>query len=195
MVLTGRTDYVRLHRGELPDNTTYVDPKAKDVQTRDFMRRVHTFGSDLEIVFNPLRGKWALYRVVLHGGARSSDLLQWEFDLDHPPGEWLIAKMERDVLTRCDRGYDHEVAGQRWLKSLCDKEQALEWERTQRWNDFRDDTANDMDIYAFRGRTSGARTQMKQRNRRPAIRANNYWMLSPGVPQNGTARRIQTAYR
>ena len=180
----GSYDYIELHRGEFPTATRVVDDRA-------FCARLAAIDAQAEVVWNPRRQKWALYRVVELAAGPSGDFLRHEFDLPHDwTPDYLFARMRRTALIRPgETSMDPEREKQQWMKKLAGRMHERDTDLQRRWDDCTRNVCNNMLHYFCNGKTSDGRTRRKVRNKKPSqtIRQGTPRVFHTGLPSIVTA--------
>lgn len=159
MEYEGEYDWVELHRGEFPDAAEVVDDPR-------FCCRLRELDRQAQVIWNPRRQKWSLYRTVFHGAAPNDDLMRHEFDLAHPPGDWLISEMRRRCLVRAgETSMDPETAGQQFMKDLKNRIRRRRESQDRKWQDCLRNGAGEWDSYVCRAKRSDVSARANSRIR------------------------------
>jgi hypothetical protein len=156
-------DFEELRRGEFPENSRIVDDQ-------EFLDRLLAIDSDAEVLWNPRRELWSLYRVTHYGASPADDLLSWEFDIVGAPGEHVIRKMQGRMLIKPGGPQDLRRAKRAWMLEVKDRITRKRREADRQWGDFFHDFRGNLNTYVRKMRTSDASTRFQRKNLRPALR-------------------------
>jgi len=155
----GEFDWVELHRGEFPDAAEVVDEPG-------FCRRLRELDPQAQVIWNPRRQKWSLYRTVFHGAGPKDDLLRHEFDLAHPPGEWVIGEMRRRCLVRAgETSMDPKMAGRQFMKDLKNRIHRRRESQSRKWRECLKNVGSEWDTYVRRAKRSDVSARANSRIR------------------------------
>jgi len=126
---------------------------------RRLLRELSRRDRNLTLVWNPVRRRWSLYRVLRRGATPLGDYLQLEFEIEYrdgsyrEPGFWLFDLMNR--LSKTHNGsIDPKIATKMYLDDLFERDRREEEARERERTDLRAQMDADLDTYAVRERKS-----------------------------------------
>ena len=171
-------DYLDCRRGEFPANSRIIDDQ-------EFLDQLAALDEDAEVLWNPRRNVWSLYRVTHYGASPADDQLEHEFDLQHPPGFWLIEYMRsRQLIVPGTGPQSLPKAKQAWLTRVKDMIGRRRAEQDRKWADFMHDIKGNLHTYARKMRRSDVGTRYPQRQRPAALRDGAARVFIPARPVN-----------
>lgn len=149
----GEAGFYECRRGQMPAASREVD----DVE---FRQQLEAFDPDAEIIYNPRRETWSVYRVKHYGAVPTDDLLLWEFDLEHDPGFWVLNELRRRSIVRPgETSPDPKIAARQFLKGLVESQRIRDERRNAEWRQFMTDIRRQMEIFLVRNRRSDVSTR------------------------------------